>query len=465
VTFVVSSGQLASLNRPSYNYVQGPVANSIRLGESFQPTYAQIWETQPQVRTVIDFLARNIAQLKLRTYRRVSETDRERLRDHPFAQLVRKPNPYTTRYRFFDAIVHDRCIFDAAYLAKVRVPGPNGGPQHLMRLDPARVQPLGEENLWPTGFRYGGERNYRDFRADEVVYLRGYNPSDARIGLSPLATLRSILVEEYEAGVWRAQMWRNGARFPGYIARPAEAPEWPTPARERFKASFQASYSGNGSNAGGTPILEEGMTFHPSGITPEQAQYLQTRKLTREEVASAFHIPLPMVGILDHATFSNIEEQHRNLYQDTLGPWLTEIEEEFMLQLLPELDSDPDVYCEFDLQDKLKGDFDQETRALVSATGGPFMSRNEARARRNLPQIDGGDELIVPLNVTEGGQGSPFDSAPDDNTPKQIDAGRVEKFAQDFTTRQARVLQTGRDLDPQRWSRELTRHVLELMED
>jgi hypothetical protein len=117
------------------------------------------------------------------------------------------------------------------------------------------------------------------------------------------------------------------------------------------------------------------------------------------------------------------------------------------------------------LQDKLKGDFDQETRALVSATGGPFMSRNEARARRNLPQIDGGDELIVPLNVTEGGQGSPFDSAPDDNTPKQIDAGRVEKFAQDFTTRQARVLQTGRDLDPQRWSRELTRHVLELMED
>jgi hypothetical protein len=160
------------------------------------------------------------------------------------------------------------------------------------------------------------------------------------------------------------------------------------------------------------------MEFVGNGITPAQAQYLETRKLTREEVAAAFHIPLPMVGILDHATFSNIEEQHKNLYQDTLGPWLEMIQQEIGLQLVPDFDATGRLYVEFNLSEKMKGSFEEQATSLQTSVGAPWLTRNEARARMNLPQVDGGDDLIVPLNVLVGGQASPTDSGMQNEGPK-----------------------------------------------
>jgi hypothetical protein len=155
------------------------------------------------------------------------------------------------------------------------------------------------------------------------------------------------------------------------------------------------------------------MSFHPAAVTPEQAQYLEARKLTREEVASTYHVPLPMVGILDHATFSNIKEQHKQLYQDCLGPWLEMIQEELELQLLPEFGESVGTYLEFNLAAKMAGSFEEQAAQLSASVGAPWMTRNEARAKNNLPQVEGGDELITPLNVLAGGQTSPADAEND----------------------------------------------------
>lgn len=400
-SFVVSGGQLVALDRASV-----PATAAVRLADRVTFSYADIYRTQPHVRTVIGFLARNIAQIGIHVFQRVSDTDRKRLADHPLAQLLGRPNPRTTRYRLIDALVNDLGIFDVAFWLKAKGED-STQPRALLRIRPDMVTPQGDNWLWPDKFRVKGARGYTDFDADQVVFFRGYNPTDNRWGLSPMETLRQVLAEEWEAGRWREQLWRNGARFPGHIRRPKDT-AWAPGAAERFKADWRGLYTGDGPGAGGTPVLEDGMEFHPNGITPQQAQYLETRKLTREEVAAAFHIPLPMVGILDHATFSNIEEQHKNLYQDTLGPWLTMISEEIELQLLPDLDSSPGIYVEFNLAEKMQGDFATEAGALQGAVGGPFMTPNEARARRNLPSVDGGDELYRPLNL-DVGAGAPAD--------------------------------------------------------
>lgn len=406
MTFVVTDGQLAALDRMPTRI---PAA-SVRINDRLSLSYPDIWRTQPQVRTVVSFLARNIAQIGLHVYERVSDTDRKRLTDHPLAVLLGRPNPRTTPYRFKEALVSDMGIHDNAIILKAALSG--GQPLGLLRLDPSKVSPVGDNPLWPDAYRLRGARGYRDLAPDQVIHFRGFNPADGRWGVSPLETLRRILTEEYEAGNWREQLWRNGARFSGVISRPKEAGNWSDSAAERFRANWRGLYTGDGPGAGGTPVLEDGMTFTAAGVTPEQAQYLEARKLTREEVAAAFHIPLPMVGILDHATFSNIEEQHRNLYQDTLGPWLQMISEEIALQLLPDLDTSSKVYVEFNLADKMAGSFEQQSQSFQTAVGGPIMTPNEARARVNLPAIEGGDELIRPLNVTTGAQASPTDSAP-----------------------------------------------------
>lgn len=468
-TFVVTGGQLAALDRASTTAV-----SSIRVTDQFSVSYEEIYKTQPHVRTVIGFLARNIAQLGIHVFKRAGDTDRQRLANHPLANLLARPNTRTTRYRLVDALVNDLGIFDNAFWLKAQV---DRQPHGLVRLPPKMVTPLGESFLWAEGYRVKGGRGYRDFPAEQIVHFRGYNPTDSRWGLSPMETLRQVLAEEYEAGRWREQLWRNGARFPGHIRRPAEA-KWTEEQRQRFTNSWRGLYTGDGPGAGGTPVLEDGMTFEPSGITPQQAQYLETRKLTREEVAAAFHIPLPMVGILDHATFSNIEEQHKQLYQDTLGPWLEMISEEIELQLLPDIDASPGIYVEFNMAEKLKGDFATESASLQGAVGGPFMTANEGRARMNLPQVDGGDELMRPLNMGIVGEdppepapaAAPPDPAADDIPPAEDPpteppkSAEIARLAATFTKRQARVLSAKGAFDPRRWADELATDVRKLLE-
>jgi hypothetical protein len=120
-----------------------------------------------------------------------------------------------------------------------------------------------------------------------------------------------------------------------------------------------------------------------------------------------------MVGILDNATFSNITEQHKNLYQDSLGPWLAMIVEDIGLQLAGDFPDSDDVYCEFNIREKLEGSFQEQAASLQTLVGRPIMTANEARARMNLPSMGGdADLLVTPLNVLVGGQASPTDSAP-----------------------------------------------------
>lgn len=401
---VQSLGQVVALEQnwtPSMRY-------GVTLYNQYSYDYATLYRTQPNVRTCVDFLARNIAQLGLHVFQRVGENDRQRLRDHPLAQLISKPNDWTTRYRLIEALMGDLGIYFNAYWLKVR----NKSAINLLRIPVPYITPCGD--LGPKNYEINLGSKSITVPREEIVHFRGYSPENPFVGLSPLETLRRILAEEFAMGDYREHFWQNSARMNGIIERPAEAPEWSATARERFLAEFAAMYS-TATNAGTTAVLEEGMTWKEASFNAQESEYLSSRKLTREECTRSYHIPLPMVGILDHATFSNIREQHKNLYQDSLGPWLKMIEEEIELQLLPELGGGDGVYCEFNIAEKLAGSFEEQVASLQAAVGRPWMTADEARAKVNLPSM-GGDaaQLVTPLNVLVGGQASPLDTAPDE---------------------------------------------------
>ncbi|MEH0431274.1 phage portal protein [Streptomyces stelliscabiei] len=410
MAFVVSSGELSTTGAgvlPTY------AAMSLRAAPW---EYEAIWRTQPQVRTVISFLARNIAQLGIHTFERVSETDRKRLRDHPMVQLLEQPLPGMTTYRFIERLVSDYALYDNWYGIKLKL----NNRLRILPTPPTLIRPYGGNWIQPDKYETAGGRK---FNVDEVAHIHGYSPTDLTYGESPIESLRDLILESAEATKQRAAMWKGGARMTGVLVRPADAPDWNAKEKGRFREMWRSFSSGGGAE-GGTPILEDGMDYKPVGFNPEQAQYIEARKLTREEVAAAFHIPPPLVGILDHATYSNIQQQHKILYQDTLGPWLTMIQQEFLAQLMPDLEATPgeyaDVYVEFNISEKLRGSFEEQAAAMSTMVGGPVMTRNEGRARINLPWVEGGDELIVPMNVTEGGLASPRDTAPEpgDAPPK-----------------------------------------------
>jgi hypothetical protein len=244
--------------------------------------------------------------------------------------------------------------------------------------------------------------NVMEIKPRDIVHFNGYDPTNPLMGLSPIETLRGMLAEEAAGSAYRRAYYNNVSRVEGVITRPQGAPKWSPEQKQAFREQWQMRYAGP-SNAGGVPVLEDGMTFTATSYSPRDSQFTEARKLSREEVARAYHVPLPMVGILDHATFSNIREQHKNLYQDCLGPWLTMLQEEFERQLLPECDDQDDIYTEFNIDQKLRGSFEEQASAMQTLVGRPVVTLNEGRARLNLPSIKNdpsADRVAQPLNMT-----------------------------------------------------------------
>jgi len=349
-------------------------------------SYAAIYAAQPNVRTCVDFLARNIAQLGIHLFRRISDTDRARLPDHEVVGWLTRPNPATTRYRLIEALMGDLGIYFRAYWLKVR--DANRRMEGIVRLPPEETFPIG--GLLPSSYVWLRGSDRLEFATEDVCAFGGYNPLNPLMGLSPLETLRQILAEESAKAENREAYWRNAGRMEGVIEQSKEAPVWNETQQQQFRTQWQ-EYSAGGTRVGMAAVLPKGMTLKPWSFNARDSEYTASRKLSREECAAAYHIPLPMVGILDHATFSNIKEQHKQLYSDSLGPWIEMITEELEAQILVEARDQANVYVEFNIAEKLKGSFEEQSASLQTLVGRPIMTANEGRARLNLPALRDGD--------------------------------------------------------------------------
>jgi HK97 family phage portal protein len=212
---VMSDGAIARIDQAAWSPAYS--ATGFSLYDGRLTDYETLYAKQAQVRLVVDFLARNFAQLGIKCYRRLSDTDREHLGDHLMANLLNQPNAWTARYDFIDATVHDLCVWGNAYWLKRRE---SGGPIELWRLPPQQVTPGGALRMRADVFVWPGNSGRKEFPRDDVVHLKTYNPSDARVGLSPLESLRRILAEDMASGEYREHFWRNCARAEVVLKHP-----------------------------------------------------------------------------------------------------------------------------------------------------------------------------------------------------------------------------------------------------
>lgn len=373
----------------------------------YRHTYFEIFRTQPNVRICVEFFARNIADVAPQAFRRVSDTDRKRLADHDLIAWLDHPNPATTRYRLIEDLLMDWGIYQRAYWLKVRYVNAAGRDAiGFVRLPPEEMQPMPEGALLPQFFRWTVNGRWQDFAPSEIVHFCGY-----KLGISPLETLRRILAEEEAAGEHREGFWRNAARIEGVVTRPKEIKRYTKEQADEWREGWQAAHAG-GWNAGKTVLLQEGETFTPTSFSAKDSEYTAGGKLRREVCAAVYQIPQPFVGILEHATFSNIKEQHKNLYQDCLGPTFEMLRQEFQRQILIECNDQTDVYLEFNIDKKLAGTPEERASSMQVSIGRPWRTVNEGRALDNLPRIDDPD-----LDTVAPQQGGPSDATANPEKP------------------------------------------------
>jgi HK97 family phage portal protein len=435
---------------------------------------AQLWETQHNVRTVVDFLARNIGQLGLPTYQRVSDTDRQRLTDSPVAKLLSNPNPAMTAYDLKVALVSDLALHDEAWWLLAQTS--TGWQLRPLAVDLVTIV-SGSEIDGDLVIHYLPDFTKQPIRIEgkDLIHFKNWTPYYGDRGSPVVATLKDILAEQIAAQQFRTGIWKNGGQVGSYIARPKDAPSWSEEGSKRFKEDMKA-YKAKGANVGGMPVLEDGMTINQVRFNAREEQWIEAANLSLETVARAWHINPAMLGATGGVSYANVREFRKMLYGETLGPWLKMIQDRINSKLVPLLDPRDGVYVEFNVKAKLAASFDEQAAVLSSAVGRPWMTANEARALENMPSLDGdADSLVTPLNVIIGGQSSPRDSAPkrgpvrvkagavsvkgeaDDNSAKQAAAALQKFFKRQRETVLARLGSKAPGWwDQERWDKELS---------
>lgn len=454
----------------------------------------ELYQTQDNLQAVVNYLSNSIAQLPLKVYVRDGENERRRDRDSDAARLLWRPNADQTAFEFIRALMVEYYVYGAVYVWLLPDAESESGLQ--LRIVPTEWIVKSEEpgtyapNTIRICTKQGGTAV--DVPRDEFILFRTYSAGSPGGYLSPISALRQTLTEQVEAGRFRRQLWKSSGRLNAQIIRPKDVAPWTKEQKLEFAQIFREAWGSGGSKAGSIPILEDGMEIKPFSTSFKESEWSQSVILSREAVAAAYGVNPSLIWHSNTQTYASSKDNARALYAECLGPTIQMLQQRINAFLLPMIGAEPGTYVEFDMSEKLKGSFEERASILQSAVGAPWLTRNEARADMNLPSIEGGDELITPLNVTEGGQASPRDTQGDaysypgvDNQSKKLepcackecktsdelrikgrsdkeDDEKVEAVLVDYFKRQARSVIPKISASPEdfwnaeRWDKELT---------
>lgn len=364
-----------------------------------------VYRTQPAVRAVVDFRVSRFVRVPLHAYVRQSDTDRQPLADgDALSQTLREPLVGKTQAQFIADLLYDWYLHDR-WLVMVGLRA--GGGYDVIRLPAHRWRPWFDGLGRVTEIRVDGGRTTIDPASCIFDHGRGG-------GVSPMHTLQDVLLEMVEGGRYRRQTWNKAGRHRTYIHRPADAPDkgWGEGGRDQFVQDFRAAWSGDGPEAGGSPLLEDGMELRTvNGFSAADLEYLEGLRLDGIFVCSVWQTPPEMIG-LRQGNYSNMDAFRQSLYRETLGGDYVRVEQKLQ-ELVPRVTGAARAYVEFLVEAALRGSFEEQARMVQSLVGRPIYTGDEGRALFNKQALGGNmAETVTPLNVLIGGLASPRDTAP-----------------------------------------------------
>jgi HK97 family phage portal protein len=218
---------------------------------------------------------------------------------------------------------------------------------------------------------------------------------DGLVGYSPIAMAKNAIGMSIACEEYGAKFFANGAAPSGVLEHPGTIKD-PKRVRESWNSTF-----GGSANSGKVAVLEEGMKYTPISISPNEAQFLETRKFQINEIARIFRIPPHMIGDLEKSSFSNIEQQSLEFVKYTLDPWVTRWEQS-LSRCLFNSEEKKTLFFKFNVEGLLRGDYQSRMSGYATARQNGWMSANDIRELENLdriPKEEGGDMYLVNGNM------------------------------------------------------------------
>ena len=368
------------------------------------------------VYSCVRILAEAVAGLPLHLYKYTDGGGKEKALNHPLYRLLHdEPNPEMSSFVFRETLMTHLLLWGNAYAQVIR--NGKGEVIALYPLMPNKMSVDRDENgrLYYTYYRGSDEAiKNKDFavtlQPSDVLHIPGLG-FDGLVGYSPIAMAKNAIGMAIACEEYGAKFFANGAAPGGVLEHPGTIKD-----PQRVRESWQSTFGGSG-NANKIAVLEEGMKYTPIGISPEQAQFLETRKFQINEIARIFRVPPHMVGDLEKSSFSNIEQQSLEFVKYTLDPWVIRWEQSIQRSLLSK-DEKAVYFVKFNLEGLLRGDYQSRMNGYAIGRQNGWMSANDIRELENLDRIpaeDGGDLYLINGNMLPLKNAGAFANTPTDD--------------------------------------------------
>ena len=368
------------------------------------------------VYSCVRILSEAVAGLPLHLYKYTDSGGKAMALDHSLYRLLHdEPNPEMSSFVFRETLMTHLLLWGNAYAQIIR-----NGKNEIVALYPLMPNKMSvdrDENgrLYYTYYRGSDEAiKNKEFavtlQPSDVLHIPGLG-FDGLVGYSPIAMAKNAIGMAIACEEYGAKFFANGAAPGGVLEHPGTVKD-----PQRVRESWQSTFGGSG-NANKIAVLEEGMKYTPIGISPEQAQFLETRKFQINEIARIFRVPPHMVGDLEKSSFSNIEQQSLEFVKYTLDPWVIRWEQSIQRSLLNS-EEKKKYFAKFNVEGLLRGDYQSRMNGYAIGRQNGWMSANDIRELENLDRIpaeDGGDLYLINGNMLPLKNAGAFANTPTDD--------------------------------------------------
>lgn len=351
------------------------------------------------VMACVKVLSETLGSLPMVLYAEDGEGNKKKARNHPLYETLRyQPNNWQTWIEFAEMMTAHVALRGNAYAEIIYAK--SGDISQLVPLHPDRVMPalVNNERVYQYSPLSGPRRI---LLKGEVLHVPGLS-FDGISGLDPITYARHAIGLAKGAEVYGSRFFMNDAR-PGVVIKHPGPKAMSDKAYNNFRESWEERHSG-AKRSHRPVVLEEGMDVKQIGISPENAQFLETRKFQKNEIAGFFRVPPHMIGSMEDATFSNIEHQGRSFVDNTMLPWFVRWEQALRRDLLISAADKKSFTIEIEPAAILRGDLKSRNESYAIARNGGWMSVNDIRKKENMNPIEGGDRYLEPLNMVEVGE-------------------------------------------------------------
>jgi len=358
----------------------------------------------PTVFACIRVLSESVAMLPLHLFDRTDPDKPVKVTDHrAIKMLTVKPNENQTPFKFRALMVVDSALQGNFTAFKNKV---QGETRELIYIP----QPVAIEQGKDLTVTYKLPRLEEKKTKKDVFHYYGFS-TNGYSGVNVSQLQKDIIGLAIALDKYGSMFFKNSGRPSGILSTEQKLTK---PQVEKIVESWNEVVGGE--NQLSTALLDHGFKWQAISSTPNEAQYLDTKKLARSLLSAIWRVPSHMVNDLEKATFSNIESLARQFVDYALMPWLIDLEQTFGMQLLTEEEQET-LYFKHNVDGLLRGD--SKARALIYAGGiqNGYLNRNEVRSKEELPPYPGGEAFTQQMNMETIGPTADEEPNPEDEEP------------------------------------------------